>query len=165
MVRAVVTVLILIVIIAYSVFFLTWNAQDVAVYGIKWSADNGLWARVPMGLLLFGGVIVGAVAMVVALRGPWAGMKEEALAARGLVEKAKAKLKSQDQKIKKLTKQVDRLEAERAAEAGNVDLPEEVEAALDATEGDGAEPEGAPAEEDAPKEEKKGPEVDDPEVI
>lgn len=164
MVRAVVTVLILLVIVAYSVFFLTWNAQDVAVYGIKWSADNGLWATVPISYLLFGGVIVGAVAMVVALRAPWASMKEEALTARALVEKAKAKLKSQDQKIKKLTKQVDKLEAERA-DAGDMDLPEEVEAALDATEGDGAGPEEAPAEEAAPKEEEKGPEVDDPEVI
>ncbi|MBM3475742.1 MAG: hypothetical protein FJX75_20950 [Armatimonadetes bacterium] len=156
MLRAVLIVLFLVVVCAYVALFLSWNATPQPVTMLQMSGSKYEQAM-PIGLLFIVGVLVGAGAMALALWNPWNNLKAAELQQRELVQRAKSKLKSQQEKIKELSRdlqeqmvQADVAETARSASK----LSPEVEAA--AAEVDSA-PEGEKADTASPE--------DDPEVI
>jgi len=102
--RAILAVFILLVVMAYLSLFLAWNAKLQPV--VTWQVGAQYTQDLPIGVLFILGVVVGAVAMAVALTAPWNALKQSETQARTLVDRAKAKLRSQDDKIKKLTAQL-----------------------------------------------------------
>jgi hypothetical protein len=110
MLRAVILVLVLLLVIAYLSLFLAWNAKLFPV--VTWQLGAQYSQDLPVGLLFILGLVVGAVAMALALTGPWNALKDGEAQARLLVERAKAKLKSQEEKIRKMTAQLEAAAAE-----------------------------------------------------
>ncbi len=139
MARAVILVFILLLVMAYVSLFLAWNARLQPV--VTWQMGAQYSQEIPVGLLFIFGVVVGAVAMALALTGPWNALKQSDAQARTLLEKAKAKLRAQDEKLKKLTAQA---EAKKAPP----EPPAEIEEAPELT----ATEEGEPAAENPPAE-------------
>ena len=158
MARAVITVLSLLVVMAYVSLFLAWNAAPAPV--TTWELGSKYTQDMPVGFLFIGGVMVGAVAMAVALWAPWKALKGAEQQQRALVEKAKRKLKSQDKEIKSLTAELEEEQArpEAAAASGDAVAPSEEEAAAVAAVESS---ETAPGPPDAEPEEPQ----DDPEVV
>jgi len=152
MLRAVLMVLALLVVCAYLALFLSWNAAPQPITTLQLSG-NKYEQAMPVGLLFIAGVLVGAVAMAVALWGPWNAMKAGELQQRELVQRAKGKLKTQQDKIKELTRALQE-SATPAAATEAAPLSPEVEAA--AVEVDSA-PKTEAADTASPE--------DDPEVI
>lgn len=121
MARAVAMVLILLVVIGYLSLFLAWNATPTPITTLQ-AGESRYTQELPIGLLFIAGVMVGALAMAVALWGPWKAVKASEEQQRALVERAKAKLKSQSKEIKALTEEIEAHEGEPAeAEAPSSD--------------------------------------------
>ncbi len=159
MVRAVLMVLILLVVMAYVSFFLAWNAAPSPI--TTWELGAKYTQDMPVGLLFIAGVLIGAVAMAVALWGPWQALKASDERQRALVEKAKDKLKSQSKEIKALTEELEEQErgaAEAPEPSSTDDVPlSEEEAAVAAV--------GDPDEPPKPQDESNDEPPDDPEVV
>ncbi len=143
--RAMLTVFILLMVMAYLSLFLAWNAKPQAV--VTWQFGAQFTQDLPIGVLLILGVVVGAVAMAAALTGPWNALKQSEAQARTLLDQAKRKLRSQGEEIKGLTARAAR---ERAAvfELPPTVQPDEAPAAGEAgsEEGETAEAEKPPVE-------------------
>ena len=112
--RAVALVLALLVVMAYLSLFLAWNAKLQPV--VTWQLGAQYTQELPIGLLFIAGVLVGAVAMALALTGPWNALKAGENHQRTLLDRAKAKLKTQQDQIAKLKAKAAE-EAEPAPEA------------------------------------------------
>jgi hypothetical protein len=153
MARAFAMVLILLLVMAYLSLFLAWNAKPQPV--TTWELGAQYTQDLPIGLLFILGVLVGAIAMAIGLMGPWNALKHSEAQQRALVEKARAKLKALDAKVKKLTEASD--ESRAASTAEGPDLTAAEAAAL---------AEVAAAEDPTPAGKAKGkPPAEDPEVI
>lgn len=160
MARAVLMVLVLLVVMAYVSFFLAWNAAPTPI--VTWELGAKYTQDMPVGLLFIAGVLIGAVAMAVALWAPWQALKASDERQRALVEKAKAKLKSQSKEIKALTEELEEqeggaAEAPEPPPADDVPLSEEEAAAVAAV--------GDPDEPPEPQDESNDEPPDDPEVV
>ncbi len=138
MARAVILVLVLLLVMAYLSLFVGWNAGKQPV--VTWQLGVQYTQEMPIYVLFFAGLLVGAGTMALALTGPWNNLKQSDAQARALLEKAKGKLRTQDEKIKQLS-------AQAAAPQPTGDLSTEPEVAPPA----GAE-EGEPAAEKPPAE-------------
>lgn len=153
MLRAVLIVLALLIVCAYLALFLSWNATPQPVTTLQ-VGESKYEQAMPVGLLFIAGVLAGAVAMALALWNPWNNLKAGEVQQRELIQRAKGKLRSQEEKIKELSRslqeQTVRADTAEAARPG-VGLPPDAEAAV-------AEVEAAPEEETAAPE-------DDPEII
>jgi uncharacterized integral membrane protein len=132
MVRAILTVLLVLIIIAYGAMFLSWNQQTVAVTGFSWAGQG--WAEdAPVGFLVLGGVLAGAILMAIFAVGAYQAQRSRAAAAEALVAQAKQKLGAAKSKVDELVakakqqrEKIAQLEQEHAAEAAPV-LEVEVE--------------------------------------
>jgi uncharacterized integral membrane protein len=137
MARAVIMVLILLVVIGYLSLFLAWNATPAPITTLQ-AGESKYTQDLPLGLLFIVGVVVGALAMAAALWGPWKAMKASDEQQRALVERAKAKLKSQSKEIKALTEEIEAHEGQPAEaetpSSDEVPLSPEEAAAVKATE-------------------------------
>jgi len=171
MARALITIVVLTIVIAYLAMFLHWNATALPITVVQ-IGDQAVQQGMPVACLLFVGVVIGALAMFGALRGPWSSLKESAERSKALVEKAKTKLKSQDKKIKELTKQLEETQ-EASADAAPPEISEEVAKAADAVSDEPGDIQPPPPanvalngdEEATDAGEKKEEVADDPEVI
>jgi hypothetical protein len=157
MLRAVVIVLVLVVVCGYLALFLSWNATPQPVTTLQLGASTYEQAM-PVGLLFIAGVLVGAVAMALALWNPWNALKATQTQQQELIQRARAKLKSQDGKIKELTRQLEELASSAEAGEDDMGLPPEAQAAVAEVEASADEP----AKAKAPAAETP---EDDPEVI
>lgn len=70
MAQAVITVLILILFVAYAVFFAVWNPDMVQVVGFE-MGGSPMGAQVPMFVLPLAGLLIGAIVMAIAMVTPW----------------------------------------------------------------------------------------------
>ncbi len=171
MARALITIVVLTVVIAYLAMFLHWNATALPITVLQFG-DTAVQQDMLVALLLFIGVFIGALAMFGALKGPWSSLKESEGHSKALVEKAKAKLKSQDKKIKELTKQLEEAQ-EASADAASPEVSEEVAKAVEAVSDEPGDMQPPPPATVAPNDdeeatdqgEKKEEVADDPEVI
>ncbi|HEY3398183.1 MAG TPA: hypothetical protein VGM19_11065 [Armatimonadota bacterium] len=90
MVKTVLLVLAVLLLIAYGGLFLSWNPTPVPVVGFQWGQG---WAEdVPTGVLVLGGVLLGAILMACFTLGGWASERSRRRAAEALVVRAKQKL-------------------------------------------------------------------------
>jgi len=161
-----VIVLVLLLACTYLALFLNWNWKPLDVVGWSLGGGDPYTQSMPVSLLVVVGILIGAAAMTVALWNSWNALKASETQQRELVQRAKAKLKAQDEKIKELTRKLEEQAAK--AEAEPVELSPEAKAAAEDVEA--AAGESKPAERAASKKETseakggKAPE-DDPEVI
>ncbi|MEN6547802.1 MAG: bZIP transcription factor [Armatimonadia bacterium] len=114
MLKVVISVLIALLIVAYGAAFLAWNmtSQDIVgwqAFGVRYSQ------HLPVGSLVFVGLILGAVIMAIAAGSTWAAQKSRADRATAMVKKAKVKLQAQLDEINDLRDEVERLEAQVAS--------------------------------------------------
>ena len=157
MLRAVLMVLALLVVCAYLALFLSWNATPQPVTTLQ-VGESKYEQAMPVGLLFIAGVLAGAVAMALALWSPWNNLKAGEVQQRELIHRAKSKLRSQEEKIKELSRSLQEqnvLAVTTEAARPGVRLPPDAEAAVAEVEA---------AAEEAPKDEEAAPE-DDPEII
>jgi hypothetical protein len=140
MARAVILVFVLLLAMAYVSLFLAWNARLQPV--VTWQMGAQYSQEIPVGLLFIFGVVVGAVAMALALTGPWNALKQSDAQARTLLEKAKAKLRAQDEKVRKLTAQAEAKKTPPEPPAEIAEAPESIVT----EEGEPAAAEPSPAE-------------------
>jgi hypothetical protein len=157
MLRAVVIVLVLVLVCGYLALFLSWNATPQPVTTLQ-AGGTRYEQAMPVGLLFIVGVLVGAVAMAVALWNPWNALKAAQAQQQELIQRAKSRLKSQDGKIKELTRQLEELVSSTEADEDDMGLAPEAQAAVAEVEASTDEP----AQAKAPA--AKAPD-DDPEVI
>ncbi len=160
MLRAAAMVLVVLLVCGYLALFLSWNAAPQPVTTLQ-AGDSKYVQAMPVGLLFIAGVVVGAVAMAVALWGPWNALKAGEAQQKELIQRAKSKLKSQDTKIKELTRELE-AQASRAADDADLGLPAEAEAAVAVVDAAAKKPPEKPAADEKPK--PTAPD-DDPEVI
>ena len=164
MLRAVVTVLVLLVVCAYLALFLSWNSDPQPITTLQ--LGSKYVQQMPVGLLFIAGLLVGAVAMALALWGPWNALRTSEAQQKTLVQRAKSRLKSQGETIAELTEKLDELASQIEA-AEPVRLAPATEAALADVEA-GAEAssdESERAAEDASDEPSEEKPEDDPEII
>ncbi|MGD9498703.1 MAG: hypothetical protein AB7Y46_20590 [Armatimonadota bacterium] len=81
MAQAILTVLILIVVVAYAVFFAFWNPTAVRVVGFQGFGQQA-WTDMYLWMLPLIGLAIGAVVMALAMWTPWTSLKRNLAAAR-----------------------------------------------------------------------------------
>lgn len=141
MARALVTVVVVLVVVLYLALFVSWNGEPVHMSGLQFGKTD-LYLDLPVSYLLLIGVILGALAMAAALWAPWKTLKASEAQNHELIERAKKKLKSQDQKVKDLTAKLEDLEAQAAPSAQEMDLAPQVDAPAQQTDEAGSGQEG-----------------------
>lgn len=109
--QAVLTVLVMILVVVYAVFFAIWNNGAVDVVGFQFGGTT-YSQSLPMAFLPLVGIVVGAVIMAISLWGPWAAMRRTAIAARGQLDVATQKSNERAKKVNALSKEVKQLKSE-----------------------------------------------------
>lgn len=153
MAKVIVKVIVALLVLAYGAMFLSWNMTPQEVTGFYW-AGTRYSQMVPLGLLVFIGLIAGAVIMAVAAWAAWAAQKATADKHAATIRKAKVKLQAQLDEIHDLREQLAQAQGELEGLQSGDGTWGQVSA------GD-LEPVAAGAAASAPAE----PEVDDPDVI
>lgn len=134
MAQAVLTVLLLIIFIAYAVLFAMWNPQVLEVTGFRFGMDPGPgWAAwVPIWALPLAGLAIGAIIMALVIAMPWASMRRTLEATRERLGVEQARSQERAKKVKALQERVAQLKArlqECMNEQGGVSRAATVEAA------------------------------------
>ena len=151
MVKVIIKVFVALVVLAYGALFLSWNMTPQEITGLYWLGGVRYSQSLPVGSLVFIGLIAGAVIMAAASWAAWAAQKATADKATAMVKKAKMKLQAQLDQITELRTETERLQAEIVSlQAGDGTWGKVTAAALEAGAESTAAPEG---------------EVDDPDVI
>ncbi len=105
MVRVIITVLVLLLVLAYAALFLSWNLTPVTVIGVSWGGQD--WVEdVPLGVLILGGVLAGAILMAAFSLGAYHAQRVRAADAEALVAQAKQKLGMAKEKVDELVAKV-----------------------------------------------------------
>lgn len=103
MAQAILTVLLVVILVAYGALFALWNQQVVSVVGASLSLQPGGpgWvASIPMFVLPIAGLVVGAVLMAIIMGGPWSGMKRTVRATRERLAAEQARAKELARRLK-----------------------------------------------------------------
>jgi hypothetical protein len=158
MLKVILKVLVALVVLAYGALFLSWNMTPQEITGLHWLGGVRYSQTLPVGSLVFIGLIAGAAIMAVAAWSAWAAQKAIVDKATAVVKKAKVKLQAQLDEINDLRAEIERLQGEISSlQAGDGTWGKVSAADLEAgTEGVAA-PGSTPAAPEA--------EVDDPDVI
>ncbi len=109
---------------AYAGLFISWNGEPILI--TTWKLGVPLYEdRLPVGILPLAGVVVGLIITAVAVMGPYRAItgqlrqaQRERDSANDLVEKAKARIRSQKGTIAQLEKEKGELEAQLAQLGG-----------------------------------------------
>lgn len=159
--KVILSVVAILLVLSYGAFFLSWNIAPQQVTGLLWGGER-FSQSLPLGSLVFIGLILGALLMGWASWSAWSTQKALADKHAATIRKAKTKLQAQLDEINELRAEVDRLQGELAGlQAGDGTWGKVSQADVEA--GTAAvEPEGEAAAVAATPEE---PEVDDPDVI
>lgn len=103
MAQAILTVLLVVILVAYGALFALWNQQVVPVVGASLSLQPGGpgWAAdMPLFVLPIAGLAVGAVLMAIIMGGPWATMKRTVAATRERLAAEQARAKELARRLK-----------------------------------------------------------------
>jgi hypothetical protein len=147
-------VVVALAVLAYGALFLSWNMAPTEITGLYWLGGVRYSQSLPLGSLVFIGLILGAVIMAIAAWSAWASQKAVADKATAMVKKAKVKLQAQLDEMNELRADNERLQSEIAGlQAGDGTWGKVKAGDLPATEGQPAAAEAAETE------------VDDPDVI
>jgi multisubunit Na+/H+ antiporter MnhC subunit len=117
--KVIIKVIIGLIILAYAALFLSWNMAQQEI--ISWQMMGVRYSQpLPVGSLVFIGLVIGAVIMAIACWSAWAAQKATADKAVATVKKAKVKLQAQLDTINELRAEVEQLEGEiQSLHAGN----------------------------------------------
>jgi uncharacterized membrane protein YciS (DUF1049 family) len=115
--QAIVTVLVLIAVVVYAVFFALWNQEVVQVVGFQFGGQAYVQSM-PIAFLPLLGLVVGAVVMALSLWAPWATIKRAAVTAQGQLALEKKRSNDRAKKADALSKQLKQLKAELAEGKG-----------------------------------------------
>ena len=113
MVQAIVSVLVLIIIVAYAVYFASWNPEiaDVTSFealGTTVSGDVAMW------VLPLGGLAIGAIVMALAMWTPWSSIKRTLAATRERLGVEQERNQDLAKKFKALRKRLDKFRTQPA---------------------------------------------------
>lgn len=103
MAQAILTVLLVVILLAYGALFALWNQQVVTVVGASLSLQPGgpgFWASVPLFVLPMAGLVVGALLMAIIMGGPWSGMKRTVRATRERLAAEQARARELARRLK-----------------------------------------------------------------
>jgi uncharacterized integral membrane protein len=114
MVRVIIAVLLLLLILGYAAMFLSWNLKPVTVTGCAWGAQ-GYVEDVPLGVLILGGLLAGAILMAVFAAGAYQSLRCRCAVAEAKVGVAKKKLEELVAKVKQQRDKLAQLEKKTAA--------------------------------------------------
>jgi uncharacterized membrane protein YciS (DUF1049 family) len=119
MVKVILKMVVVLALLCYGALFLSWNMANQEI--TTWQLMSVKYSQpLPVGSLVFIGLILGAVLMAVACWSAWAAQKALAGKAVSQVKRAKEKLQAQLDLINELRGQVTQLESDLdAAKAGN----------------------------------------------
>jgi len=161
MVKVILSVLAALLVLVYGAFFLTWNLAPQQVFGFVFGGTR-YSQTLPLGSLVFIGLIIGAVVMACASWSAWAAQKAVANKHAATIRKAKVKLQAQLDEINDLRDQAARLQGElEGLQAGDGTWGRVTQADL-AAGASGAAPADEAGDTETPP---AAPEVDDPDVI
>ena len=105
MVRVIITVVVLLLILAYAALFLSWNLKPVSVTGFSWGTQG--WVEdIPLGVLILGGMLAGVILMAAFSLGAYQAQRGRAANAEALVAQAKQKLGAAKEKLDELVAKV-----------------------------------------------------------
>lgn len=117
MLRIVLTVLFLLVLMAYGAGFILWNMTPIEVVGFQW-AETAYGTSMPLAFLGLAGVVIGVLLMAIAASSAWAGQRASAAEARARFELAKKKLNERTEMVRVLRDDVASLRAALNAATG-----------------------------------------------
>lgn len=159
--KVIVSVLVVLALLAYGACFLSWNLAPQEVTGFVLLGTR-YSQSLPLGSLVFIGLVLGAVVMAIATWSAWASQKATADKHAATIRRAKAKLQDQLDEINDLRAEVERLEGQVASLQSGDGTWGQVTQADIAAGAAATTPTGADPSPDAAVE---TPEVDDPDVI
>ncbi|MFW6437529.1 MAG: hypothetical protein ACOCZ7_00830 [Armatimonadota bacterium] len=110
MAQAIVTVLILLIFVAYAVFFSLWNAGMITVVGFFW--PQAFTAEVPIFVLPLAGLLIGAIVMAIAVSAPWSSLKSKLIAAEDQLDAARSRVKECEQRVEALKSRLQEVKAQ-----------------------------------------------------
>ena len=111
MAKVILKVIVALLVLAYGAMFLSWNMTPQEVTGFYW-AGSRYSQMIPLGLLVFIGLIAGAAIMAVAAWVAWAAQKATADKHAATIRKAKVKLQAQLDEIHDLREQLAQAQGE-----------------------------------------------------
>jgi len=117
MAQAIVTVLILLLFVAYAVFFAIWNPGTITVTGLYLTEGMSWGAPVPMFVLPLAGVVIGAIVMAIAIGAPWSSLKSKLTAAEDQLKAERSRMKECARKVEALKKRLRALQSDASSAA------------------------------------------------
>jgi uncharacterized membrane protein YgaE (UPF0421/DUF939 family) len=122
MAQAIVTVLILLIFVAYAVFFAIWNPGTMTVVGLYLNEQMSWGADVPLFVLPLAGVVIGAIIMAIAVSAPWSSLKSKLAAAQDQLGAERARSKECARKVESLKERLRKMQS-GAAPSGSGESP------------------------------------------
>ncbi|NPV48259.1 MAG: DUF1049 domain-containing protein [Armatimonadetes bacterium] len=120
MVKVIIGAVLGLLLLVYGALFLAWNMTPQDIVALRWFGGVQYSQALPVGSLVFIGLVVGALLMAIACWSAWASQRSIAKRAVAQVQKAKEKLQAQLDAINELRAQVAQLEEElESSRAGN----------------------------------------------
>mgnify|MGYP005834679809 CR=1 FL=1 len=120
MVKVIIGSVLGLLLLVYGALFLSWNMTPQDIVAARWFGGVQYSQALPVGSLVFIGLVIGALLMAVACWSAWAGQRALTKRAVAQVQKAKEKLQAQLDAINELRARVEQLEAElESSRAGN----------------------------------------------
>ncbi len=128
MAQAIVTVLILLIVIVYAVFFSLWNAGTIPITGLVWMGQELGHNAVPVFLLPLAGVLIGAIVMAIAIAAPWSSLKSKLAACQDQLDAERARSSERARKLEALNKRLQKAQQEThpTPQPGEDETPEDL---------------------------------------
>ena len=113
MVKVILSVILLLVLVAYGAMFLTWNQQTVGLTG--WGLQGQYWVEdnIPVGYVTLGAMLAGAILMGLFVAGSYASQHSALGQAQNTVLRAKKRIKQLRGRVEELEGQLESARAVR----------------------------------------------------
>ncbi|MFO8082270.1 MAG: hypothetical protein R6V07_18470 [Armatimonadota bacterium] len=112
MAQAIVTVLILLIFVAYAVFFSMWNADPIEITSLVDLSGTPIGAELPVFVVPLAGVVVGAIVMAIAISAPWSSLKSKLAAAEDQLGAARERAEECERRLDSLKSRLQKMQAQ-----------------------------------------------------
>ncbi|MGD9519838.1 MAG: hypothetical protein AB7W28_10010 [Armatimonadota bacterium] len=128
--KLVIISILLLILLAYAMFFTSWNLQKTKVVGLQIGTQQ-YWEEIPVAYLVLVGVVIGVVAMATATLLQWQGQRAAIKRLSSQIAKARQVLEQQKRRIAELEAQLSeaRTATETAVQVAEEPLEVELEPA------------------------------------
>ncbi|MFW6155799.1 MAG: hypothetical protein ACOC7J_00655 [Armatimonadota bacterium] len=117
MAQAIVTVLILLIFVAYAVFFSMWNADPIEITSLVDLSGTPIGAELPVFIVPLAGVVVGAIVMAIAVSAPWSSLKSKLAAAEDQRAAARERAEECERRLDSLKSRLQKMQARTQSRA------------------------------------------------